>query len=100
MIAGMFEEEIAAYIIYGILLNFLFSMLFGLYLSRNIGLEEMMANKGDKEHPLWMPFAIIVPYAKMLVTLYRVAVLQIYFLNQGRSHKEFWIYLTHEDESL
>jgi hypothetical protein len=97
MIAGIYEQEFAAYIIFGILLNFLFSMLFGWYLSRNIGIEEMILNKGDKKQPFWMPFALLIPYAKTVITLYRVAILQIHFLNQGRSHKEFWIYLTSEE---
>ena len=94
MIAGMYEQDIAAYFIFGLILNFLFSMLFGLYLSKNIGVEEMMQSKGEKQQPWWMLMILLVPYAKMLLTLYRVAVLQIYFLNRGLSHKEYWIYLT------
>ncbi len=97
MIAGMYEQELIAYIILGLILNFLFSMLFGLYLSRNIGIEEMVLSKGTKEQPWWMPLTLILPYIKMLITLYRVAILQIYFLNQGRTHKEFWVYLTSEE---
>ncbi len=96
MIAGMFEQDFAAYMIYGIMLNFLFSMMFGLYLSNNIGMEEMMASKGDKEQPFFVKLSLFIPYAKMLITLYRVAILQFYFLNKGHSHKEFWIYMTHE----
>lgn len=99
MIAGMFEQDLAAYMIFGIILNFLFTLLFGWYLSQNIGVEEMMMSKGEKEQPFWMPLTLIIPFAKMAVTLYRIAILQIYFLNQGRSHKEFWIYLTHEEGS-
>lgn len=94
MIAGMYEQEIAAYLIFGLILNFLFSMLFGLYLSKNIGVEEMIQSKGEKPQPWWMLPILLVPYAKMLLTLYRVAVLQFYFLDRGHSHKEFWIYLT------
>jgi hypothetical protein len=97
MIAGMYEQELIAYIILGLILNFLFSMLFGLYLSKNIGIEEMVLSKGSKEQPWWMPLTLILPYIKMLITLYRVAILQIYFLNQGRTHKEFWVYLTSEE---
>jgi hypothetical protein len=33
----------------------------------------------------------------MLITLYRVAILQFYFLDQGKTHKEFWVYLTSSD---
>ena len=96
MIAGMFEQELAAYLLFGIILNFLFSMLFGIYLSKNIGIEEMMRTKGEKEQPWWMLLALIVPYLKMAITLYRAAILQFYFLNRGYTHKEYWIYLTSE----
>ena len=98
MIAGMFEQEIAAYVIYGIFLNFLFSILFAMYLSKNIGVEEMAKNMGTKQQSLFVKLSLFIPYAKMLITLYRVAILQIYFLNRGYSHKEFWIYLTHDDK--
>lgn len=98
MIAGMFEQEIAAYVIYGIFLNFLFSILFAMYLSKNIGVEEMARNMGTKQQSLLVKLSLFIPYAKMLVTLYRVAILQIFFLNRGYSHKEFWIYLTHDDK--
>ncbi len=95
MIAGMFEQEFVAYIIFGLILNFLFSILFGLYLTKNIGLEEMMRSKGEKQQSLLIGLSLFIPYAKMAITLYRVAILQIYFLNKGYSHKEFWIYITH-----
>ncbi|MEA3522953.1 MAG: hypothetical protein U9R50_08245 [Campylobacterota bacterium] len=99
MIGGMYEQDFMAYIILGLILNFLFSMLFGLYLSKNIGMQEMMMSKGNKDQAWWMPLSLIIPFAKMLITLYRVAILQIYFLNQGHTHKEFWIYLTSDQES-
>lgn len=96
MISGFYEQEMIAYVLFGIILNFLFSMLFGLYMSKNIGLEEMMMSKGEKKQPWWMLFALLIPYVKMLITLYRVAILQLYFLNQGHTHKEYWVYLTSE----
>lgn len=95
MIAGMYEQEFAAYMIFGLILNFLFSILFGLYLSKNIGIEEMMQTKGEKEQSLFVKLSLFIPYLKMVITLYRVSILQIYFLNRGHTHKEFWIYLTH-----
>ena len=98
MIAGIYEQEIAAYMIFGIFLNFLFSMLFGLYLGKNIGIEEMAKSMGDKEQPLFVKLSLFIPFAKMLIVLYRVAILQIFFLNRGHTHKEFWIYLTHDDK--
>ena len=98
MIAGMFEQDFAAYMIFGLILNFVFSIAFGVYLSNNIGMQEMMESKGDKEQSLFVKLSLFIPYAKMLITLYRVAILQIYFLNKGYSHKEFWIYMTHEQQ--
>lgn len=97
MIAGMFEQDFVAYVIFGLSLNFLFSILFGIYLSKNIGIEEMITSKGDKEQSLLVSLSLFIPFAKMLITLYRVAILQIYFLNRGYSHKEFWIYMTHKE---
>ncbi len=94
MIAGMNEQDFMAYIIFGIILNFVFSILFGIYLSKNIGMQDMLTSKGDKEQSLLVSLSLFIPFAKMIITLYRVAVLQIYFLNKGHTHKEFWIYIT------
>jgi len=99
MIAGMFEQDFIAYMLFGIILNFLFSILFGIYLTKNIGMEEMIRTKGDKEQSLLVSLSLFIPYAKMLITLYRVTILQLYFLNKGYSHKEFWIYLTHKRDN-
>ena len=96
MIAGMYEQDFIAYIIFGLILNFLFSIVFGVYLSKNIGMQEMLESKGDKEQPILVSLSLLVPFAKMMITLYRVAILQVYFLNKGHTHKEFWIYMTHK----
>ncbi len=96
MIAGMYEQEFIAYLIFGLILNFAFSILFGVYLSKNIGLQEMMNSKGDKEQSILVSMSLFIPFAKMLITLYRVTILQLFFLNKGHSHKEFWIYMTHQ----
>lgn len=88
------SSEFYSYTIFGVILNFVFSMALGVYLSKNIGIEEMVLSKGDQEQPWWMFFTLIIPFAKMVITLYRVAILQFYFLNEGKTHKDFWIYLT------
>ena len=98
MIAGMYEQNFIAYMIFGLILNFVFSIMFGIYLSNNIGMKEMIESKGNKEQSLLIRLSLLVPYAKMLVTLYRVAILQLFFLNKGYSHKEFWIYMTNEQK--
>lgn len=95
MIAGMYEQDFIAYIIFGLTLNFVFSILFGVYLTKNIGMEEMIKLKGDKQQSLLVSISLFIPFAKMLITLYRVSILQIFFLNKGYSHKEFWVYMTH-----
>lgn len=99
MIAGMFEQDFMAYVVFGLILNFVFSILFGVYLSNNIGMNEMIASRGKKEQSLLASISLFIPFAKMALTLYRVAILQIFFLNRGLSHKDFWIYMTHEQES-
>lgn len=91
------SPEFFSYAIFGVILNFIFSMAFGVYLSNNIGIEEMILSKGEKEQPWWLSLSLAIPFAKMVITLYRVAILQLYFLNQGKSHKEFWVYLTSEE---
>jgi hypothetical protein len=98
MIAGMYEQDFMAYVIFGLILNFALSIMFGVYLSKNIGIQEMIESKGDKEQSLFVSLSLFIPYAKMLVTLYRVAILQFYFLNKGYTHKEFWIYMTSKQE--
>lgn len=97
MIVGMHEQDLIAYMIFGLILNFLLSILFGMYLSKNIGMQEMIESKGDKQQSLLVQLSLFVPYAKMLITLYRVLILQVYFLNKGYSHKEFWVYMTNEE---
>lgn len=91
------SPEFFSYAIFGVILNFIFSMAFGVYLSNNIGIEEMVLSKGEKEQQWWLSLSLAIPFAKMVITLYRVAILQFYFLDQGKSHKEFWVYLTTEE---
>jgi len=98
MIIGMFEQDFAAYMIFGLILNFAFSILFGLHLSNNIGMQEMITSKGDKEQPMIVKLSLFIPYAKMLITLYRVTILQLFFLNRGHTYKEFWVYMTNEEQ--
>jgi len=99
MIIGMFEQDFAAYMIFGLILNFLFSILFGIHLSNNIGMQEMITSKGDKEQPIFVKVSLFIPYAKMLITLYRVTILQLFFLNKGHTYKEFWVYMTNEQST-
>ncbi len=90
------DQEIGTLIGFGIISNFLFSFMFGYYMSKNIGIEEMAQHMGDKKQPAWMSMMIFIPFAKMAITLYRVTILQFFFLNQGKTHKDYWIYLTNK----
>lgn len=92
------SEYVFSYAIFGLILNFIFSIAFGLYLSKNIGVEEMILSKGNRRQPWWLSVSLAIPFAKMVITLYRVAILQLYFLDQGRTHKEYWIYLTSDEQ--
>jgi len=96
VLLGLYEQDVIAVALLGILANFAFSFLFGLYLSRNIGAEEMMLSRGNRRQGWLIGLALVIPFAKMIITLYRVAVLQFFFLNRGHSHKEFWVYMTHD----
>ncbi|MDX9813218.1 MAG: hypothetical protein WC144_07795 [Sulfurimonas sp.] len=98
MIFGIHEADLTAYAILGLILNFVFSFAFGIYLSKNIGIEEMINSKGEKEQSFLVAISILIPFAKMIITLYRVAILQLFFLNKGYSHKEFWVYITSEQK--
>ncbi len=97
MIFGLYEQDIAAVVLLGLIANFLFSFLFGWYLTKNIGMREMLESKGGKKQSWLMGVTLVIPYARMIVTLYRVAVLQLYFLNRGLTHKEYWIYMTRDE---
>jgi hypothetical protein len=93
---GLYEQDVVALVLLGVLANFAYTFSFSWYLSHNIGVEEMMLSRGNRRLGWLTGFSLLVPFAKMLLTLYRVAVLQLLFLNQGRTHKEFWVYLTHD----
>ena len=95
MFETMTDQELLSLYGYGVIANFTFSFLFGFFMSKNIGIEEMIKMTGDKKQPAWMGLMLFVPFAKMLITLYRVAILQFFFLNQGKSYKDYWVYLTH-----
>lgn len=96
----MYEQDFVAYVIFGLILNFVFSIMFGIYLSNNIGMQEMINSKGDKEQSIFVKISLFIPYAKMLITLYRVVILQLFFLNRGYTYKEFWVYMTHEEKDI
>ena len=99
MFEAMTDQEILSFVGFGIISNFIFSFIFGIYMSKNIGIDTMLQTAGDKKQPAWMGLMLFIPFAKMLITLYRVAILQFVFLNQGKSHLDYWLYLTQNTET-
>ena len=96
MFEAMTEQEVLSIIGFGIMSNFIFSFVFGYYMSKNIGLETMLETAGHSKQPAWMGIMLFIPFAKMAITMYRVVILQLFFLNQGKSHHDYWNYLTHK----
>jgi len=96
MFEAMTDQEILSFVGFGIITNFIFSFIFGIYMSKNIGIDTMLQTAGEKKQPAWMGLMLFIPFAKMAITLYRVAILQFLFLNQGKSHHDYWLYLTHK----
>jgi ABC-type uncharacterized transport system permease subunit len=92
----MSEQDIFAVILFGLMTNFIFSMLFAMLLHKNINPQEMIAIMDTKElkKTAWYKrVVIIIPFAKTVMVLYRVYILQVYFLNQGKSYKDYMKYL-------
>lgn len=98
MIFGLEEADFFTFLLFGLIANFLFSIMFGLLINSNVGVQDLMKLVQKYKQPWWMPFTIIVPFAKMVLTLYRVYILQVYFLNRGKSYYDFLVY-TFEKES-
>lgn len=54
MVLGLYEQDLAAIALLGILSNFGFSLFFGWYLAQNIGTDEMMQSRGTRRQSLVM----------------------------------------------
>jgi hypothetical protein len=89
----LYEQDIFTIILYGLIVNFLFSILFGVLINKNVGILEVMKIVRSKKQPWYVPILVIVPFAKAVVTLYRVYILQVYFLNRGKSYRDYLLYL-------
>jgi len=94
---GLFEQDLIAVALLGVVANFIFSFLFSWHLMQNIGMETMLETRGKKPQGWFSGLSLAVPFAKMVLTLYRVAVLQLYFLNRGYSYRDYWVYLTRDE---
>jgi hypothetical protein len=91
---GFYEDDFFAIVLFGLVTNFLFSIMLGILINSNVGIVEVMKIVKDRKQPWYLTFLIVVPFAKAVLTLWRVYILQVYFLNRGRSYKDFLLYLT------
>jgi uncharacterized membrane protein len=91
----MSEQDIFSIVLFGLMANFFFSIMLGVLINRNVGIMEVVKIvRGKKKvQPFYQIVLIIVPFAKAVHTLYRVYILQVYFLNQGKSYKDFLLYM-------
>jgi len=90
----LLEQDIFSIALFGLIVNFVFSIMFGILINRNVGIVEVMKIVRDKKQPWYYSVALIIPFAKAILTLYRVYILQIHFLNKGKSYRDFLIYIT------
>jgi len=91
----MSEQDIFTIVLFGLMANFFFSIMFGMLINRNIGIMEVVKIvRGHKTpQPWYQVILIVIPFAKAIFTLYRVYILQVYFLNQGKSYRDFLLYM-------
>lgn len=89
----LLEQDIFTLALFGLITNFFFSVMFGLLINRNVGIVEVMRIVKDKKQPWYHTFALVIPFAKAVMVLYRVYILQVYFLNRGKSYRDFLIYI-------
>jgi hypothetical protein len=92
----LFEADIFTIFLFGITANFLFSMLFAFFINTNIPfmeLIELAKRERNSKKPIFSIIILFMPFVKATVILYRVYILQIYFLNRGKSYRDFAEYL-------
>ncbi len=91
-----FEADMFTIFLFGIMANVLFSMSFAFLINSNIPfmeLVEIARRERNTKRSAFNIFMIFVPFAKVILILYRVYILQVYFLNRGKSYKDFAVYL-------
>jgi hypothetical protein len=93
MLFGLPEDQVIAYFMFGIIFNFVISALFGSYILKNVGMHKMMELSQNYRQPAWVGLMIFIPFAKVALVLYRAYILQIYFLNRGLTHLDFFEHL-------
>jgi hypothetical protein len=95
LIFGLNEADFFAVIVFGIVANFAFSLYFGFLLQQNIKFGDIVNLMRSRKtpQPWYFTILIIIPFGKVFLVLWRVYVLQIYFLNRGRSYHDFMKYM-------
>jgi uncharacterized membrane protein len=89
----MLEQDIFTIALFGLITNLFFSIMFGVLINQNVGIIEVMKIVKGRKQPWYLAFSFLVPFAKAIITLYRVYILQVYFLNRGKSYQEFLAYI-------
>ena len=89
----MSEQDIFSIVLFGLMTNFFFSIMFGILINRNVGIIEVLKIVKGKQKPWYQTLLIVIPFGKAILTLYRVYVLQVYFLNQGKTYKDYLVYM-------
>ncbi len=87
------EQDIFSLALFGLITNFFFSIMFGILINKNVGIMEVMKIARHKKQPWYYTVTLIIPFLKAVVVLYRVYILQVYFLNRGKSYKDFLLYI-------
>ncbi len=68
-------------------------MMFGVLIHKNVGFIEVVKIVRGKRQPWYVGVLLVIPFAKAVLTLWRVYVLQVYFLNKGKSYRDFLLYM-------
>ena len=91
----MSDQDIFSIVLFGLMANFFFSIMFGVLINRNVGMMEVIKIvKGKhRSQPWYQILLIIIPFGKAIFTLYRVYILQVYFLNQGKTYKDYLLHM-------
>jgi hypothetical protein len=94
MLFGFNQADVFAIIVFGLFTNFAFTLYFSFLIEKNVSFHTIIAMlKERKQKPWYIVVLIIIPFGKALLTLWRVYVLQIYFLNRGKTYTDFFKYI-------
>ena len=67
------DQDIFTIVLFGLMANFFFSMMFGFMINKNVGIMEVIKIIGGKKRtpqPWYQIILIVIPFAKAVFTLY------------------------------